>query len=101
MSLVGYDIFLLSLGYYLPEVVDELETRIREAGFCGKGEVGLRHSDSVDGTRKRALHATRQRRGTSMRHGVQNTGKGKICDELSCDRGSQGEIFEREYSKQE
>lgn len=48
------------MGLYLPEVVDELKTRIRDAKLCGKGEGGLRHSDRVDAIGKRALNATRE-----------------------------------------
>ena len=60
MNLVRCDIFLLSLGSYLREVVDELKTRIRHAEFRGKGEGGLRHSNRVDAIGKRALNATRK-----------------------------------------
>ena len=60
VSLVGYDISILGLGYYLPGFGDELSTRIRDAGFCETRVVGLRHSGSVDAIRKRALYATRQ-----------------------------------------
>lgn len=54
MSLARYDIFLLRLGLYLPEVVDELKTRIKYAGFRGKEEGGLMHNDRVDAIGKRA-----------------------------------------------
>ncbi|KAF6237121.1 hypothetical protein HO173_004589 [Letharia columbiana] len=60
VSLVGYNVYLLSLGLYPPEVVDDLKSRFRDAGFYGKGEGGLRHSDSVDEVGKRALSAMKQ-----------------------------------------
>lgn len=60
VSLVGYNVYLLSLGLYPPEVVDVLKSRFREAGFYGKGGGGLRHSDSVDEVGKRALNAMKQ-----------------------------------------
>lgn len=60
VSLVGYNVYLLSLGLYPPEVVDDLKSRFRNAGFYGKGEGGLRHSDSVDEVGKRALSAMKQ-----------------------------------------
>ena len=59
-SLVGYNVYLLSLGLYPPEVVDELKLRFRDAGFYGKGEGGLRHNDSVNEVGKRALNAMKQ-----------------------------------------
>jgi len=43
VSLVAYDVYLLSLGLY----VTELKARFGEAGFHGKGDRGPKHSDSV------------------------------------------------------
>ena len=60
VSLVGYDVYLLSLGLYPPEVVDDLKSRFRDAGFFGKDAGGLRYSDSVDEVGKRALKAMKQ-----------------------------------------
>ena len=47
------------MGSYFPEVLDELETKTRDAGFRGKGEGGLRHTDSVDAIKKQALNVMR------------------------------------------
>ena len=62
VSLVGYDIYLLSLGLYEPEILDSLKGDFRDAGFFGAGEGGLRHNDSVDEVGKRALKAMKERR---------------------------------------
>lgn len=62
VSLVGYNVFLSSLGLYPPEVVDDLKSRFRGAGFHGKGDGGLRHSDSVNEVGRRALKAMKQLR---------------------------------------
>ena len=59
-SLLGYDVYLLSLGLYPPELVQELITKFGNARFYGKGEGGLIHSDSVDVIGKRALAAMRE-----------------------------------------
>lgn len=53
VSLVGYDVFLQSLGLYPPEVLEPLKEEFKEAGFFGKGEGGLRHNDSVDAVGKK------------------------------------------------
>ena len=73
---------VLSLGLYPPEVVEELKSRFRDAGFYGKEEGGLRHSDSVDKVGKRTLRSTKQvknltclTRGISMRLGVTALGR--------------------------
>ena len=52
--------YLLSLGLYPPELVQELITRFRNAGFYGKCEGGLIHSDSVDAIGKREFAAMRE-----------------------------------------
>jgi hypothetical protein len=57
VSLVGYNVFLFSLGLYPPELIQELKTRFRSVGFNGKDEGGSKHSDSVDVIGKRALMA--------------------------------------------
>ena len=62
VSLVGYDVYLMSLGLYEPEVLEPLKEEFRVAGFFGAGEGGLRHNDSVDEVGKRALKAMRERR---------------------------------------
>lgn len=62
VSLVGYDVYLLSLGLYESEVLGPLKAEFREAGFFGAGDGGLRHNDSVDEVGKRALKAMRERR---------------------------------------
>ena len=62
VSLVGYDVFLLSLGLYEEAVLEALKGEFREAGFFGAGEGGLRHNDSVNEVGKRALRAMQERR---------------------------------------
>ena len=62
VSLVGYDVFLLSLGLYEPEVLDPLKKEFASSGFYGKGDGGLRHNDSVDEVGKRALKAMKELR---------------------------------------
>ena len=60
MGLVGYEVYLFSLGLYPPELVQELIIKFRNAGFYGKGEGGLIHSDSVDAIGKRTLAAMKK-----------------------------------------
>ena len=55
VSLVGYKVFLLSLDLYPLEVVDDLKSRFKAAGFYGEGDGGLRHSDSVNEVGRRTL----------------------------------------------
>ena len=55
VSLEEYNVFLFSLGLYPPEPIQEPKTKFRNAEFYGKGEGGLKHSDSVDVIGKRAL----------------------------------------------
>ena len=62
VSLVGYDVYLMSLGLYEPEVLEPLKADFKAAGFFGAGEGGLRHNDSVDEIGKRALKAMREQR---------------------------------------
>ncbi len=57
---MAYDIFLLNLGLYPPEMEAELKKNYRDAGFYGKGEGGLRHSGSVAEIGRRALAAMRK-----------------------------------------
>ena len=62
VSLVGYDVYLLSLGLYEPEILESLKKEFGDAGFFGRGEGGLRHNDSVDEVGKRALKAMKELR---------------------------------------
>ncbi|KAL8783089.1 MAG: hypothetical protein Q9195_009495 [Heterodermia aff. obscurata] len=62
VSLVGYDVYLMSLGLYEPQVLESLKEEFRVAGFFGAGVGGLRHNDSVDEVGKRALKAMRKQR---------------------------------------
>ena len=61
-SLVGYNVYLHSLGIYPPSVLEELKWRFREAGFYGHvhGKDGLRHNDSAEIVAKRAIAAMKQ-----------------------------------------
>ena len=54
VSLVGYDVFLLSLGLYPASLRDSLRKEFSAAGF-----EGLQHNDSVDEVGKKALVAMR------------------------------------------
>ena len=90
MSLGRYDIVLVSLGLYSPEVVYTLKTRIRDARFCEKREGGLKRSDSVDASGKRALKATREvtpqlfdESNVHQAWGPKIPGKGEIHEERS------------------
>lgn len=60
MSLVEYNVYLLNLGPYPYEVVEELETRFKDSGSYGKGEIGLKRSDSGDEAGSRGLIGMRR-----------------------------------------